>query len=277
MRKYISILGLSLAAMMFVVTGCNESVDNITADAKEGAVTDMGTSTGKVLGSPDAATGVVTFLDVAVDYAVDVTATGTGVNSLNIVKEVSGQGSKVTIENPSTWPYTLSYSSISEVLDGTGVSEGDLRIGDVITVWTEINMADGRVLVNNSTKLIMTIQCLSDLEGTYAMTGEDDTGYTYAYDVDIAEVAPGEYSFKPTCGYIAVAYGYSGDYALATQFFDVCNVLTIPNQGLGSGAGSYGAFSNPTEGSGIVNADGSIDFSYTVDGFGLQSDHLVPK
>lgn len=277
MKKYISILGLSIAMILFIVTGCNKSVDFVTGDASEGAITTTEGTSGKLLGSPDVVTGVVEFLDVAMTFAVDVKKAGTGVNALSIYKQVVGKSDKVLIESVSSYPYTLTYTTIEQILDGTGVAASALRIGDVVNIWAEIEMKDGRTLFFNTSKLTMTVKCLSDLAGTYAATVEDSYGDNYSYDVIIEEVNPGEYSFRPTCAYIAVVYGYSGDYALATQMFDVCNVITIPKQNLGAGAGSYGEFSNQVEGEGVVNADGSIDLEYSTEGFGTDFAHLVPK
>ena len=277
MKRYISILGLSIATILFVVTGCNESVDLVTGDAEEGAVTTTEGTSGKMLGSPDVSTGVVEFLDVDMTFVVDVEEAGTGVSSLSIYKQVVGKSEKVLIENTSSYPYNLSYTTIAGILDGTGVASTALRIGDVVNVWAEIEMKDGRTLFYNTSILTMTVQCLSDLAGTYDMTGEDDTGFTFAYEIIIEEVNPGEYSFRPTSGYITAVYGYSGPYALATQMFDVCNVITIPKQNLGSGQGSYGEFSNQVEGFGTVNADGSIDIEHSTEGFGIDYLHLVPQ
>lgn len=277
MKRYISILGLSIAMIMFMVTGCNKSVDLITGDAMEGAVTDTEGTTGKMLGSPDVTTGEVEFLEVDATFTVKVDKAGTGVNSLSIYKQVVGKSEKTLIENTSSYPYSLAYTTINQILDGTGVASTALRIGDVVNIWAEIEMKDGRTLFFNKSILTMTVQCLSDLAGTYDMTGEDDTGFTFAYPIIIEEVNPGEYSFRPTSGYITAVYGYSGDYALATQMFDVCNVITIPKQNLGSGQGSYGEFSNQVEGSGTVNGDGSIDIEHDTEGFGIDYLHLVPQ
>jgi len=277
MKRYISILGLSIAVILFVVTGCNEAVDPVTENAKEGAITTTEGTSGKMLGSPDVTSGVVDFLDVDMTFTVDIEEAGTGVSSLSIYKQVVGKSEKILIENTSAYPYTLNYTTIGGILDGTGVASTALRIGDAVNVWAEIEMSDGRTLFYNTSILTMTVQCLSDLAGTYDMTGEDDTGFTFGYDIIIEEVNPGEYSFRPTSGYITAVYGYSGDYALATQMFDVCNVITIPKQNLGSGQSSYGEFSNQVEGSGTVNADGSIDLEYSTEGFGTDFCHLVPK
>src|SRR5690606_35990447 len=167
--KYAYINKLCILASFLFVFSCNESEDIITGDAKEGAFLSIKGSSGQLAGAPDPSksldSAVIEFQAVALDYGVKVSNGEENVSELVVYKVYGEQ--KVEITRGNAEGLSVEFSDIDGFLNGfSGVSSTDLRIGDVVTIMTEIHMRDGRVLIDPTATLNVQVSCLADLSGT---------------------------------------------------------------------------------------------------------------
>lgn len=269
--------------LAFLTFGCLESEDKVTANAVDaGVVVDNDNVSGKALGLPNP-DSTISFQDVAVNFRMEYfTGDESRVASYRVVKSFSGENGsgQVDINTYTELPFEFSLSGINELLEGiTGVTETDLRLGDVFTFTTYVTTTDGKEYqyAPGIGSLAVTVNCLSDLAGKYSVTGTStDVAYTDTYPGEITETAPGQYYFIPTSADLTTRR--TTKYAIATVFNDVCGTLEIPAQGLGGDVeASSNQFSNEVVGTGSVDPNtGVITFEYTIAGLGGQVDVFTP-
>ena len=150
--------------------------DHLTGTADEGGaiVAINSSSDGKLLGAPSSAdleNATVAFSDTSLELSVILMSGGQNVMGYEIVKSLNN-GLETTVATSTTLPISLTYTTLDEFVDGLGVTEENLRIGDVITFRTKIIRADSSVVFAgpNEGTMSVTINCSADLTGTYTMT-----------------------------------------------------------------------------------------------------------
>ena len=294
MKKINIIYKVCCIASLLFVFSCNESEDIITGDAKEGGViVRQDYSSAKITGLPDAETGEVSFREVEVEYDLrirsgepDEVTSYTVYKTLVMYEEnpetgeiVVASEKRVEVETVNKLPYEVTYASIDEILEGFEKTPDQLRIGDQVIFDVEFVHQDGRRLTAapKDGTLTITINCLSDLAGTYmAKASAPDAGINLEYEVEVVELAPGQYYFSPSSAYV-VNLGYTGASAVATRFEDLCGVLTVPDQTLGGEVEGSPQFSNEVSGEGSVDSEtGVITLEYSISGLGSMIDVLTP-
>ena len=267
MRNY-NIVYKTFCLVSILLLGCVESEDLVTESAKSGGALLTSSGSGKLLGIPDGVTGEVSFTDFDLSMEVGLAFAVSDVEGYAIVKRFDGQ--EVEVETFTTVPHTFELNSVAEYLAGfTGVAATDLRIGDVFDFVVKITHEDGRVLYSDGAKVSITVNCSSNLAGSYTFSGTWDRAETGNTDVPfgptteiITEVAPGVYSTTYT-GHYSDPPVQLGLPICAFIFEDVCGVLTIPSQGL------CDFYSNEVAGTGTVDpVTGNLHFEYSI-GFGL--------
>lgn len=228
--------------------------DQLTGTAAEGgAIVDVRSSSeGKLLGVPsslDFSTATVAFAENLLDMEVFLLSGGQDVVGYEITKSVNG-GNEVTASTSATLPISLSYSSVSEFLDGLGMSADDLRIGDVVTFRTKFIHNDGSITFSgpNDGTLKVTISCSSDLAGSYNLTMVSSNGWNINFpNEQVSEKGVGLYKTEST--YRWAVGSIAPDQGL--DFTDVCGELTVESQGL-----AQGFYSNEVKGTEAGNVDG---------------------
>lgn len=227
--------------------------DHIVGTPTEGgAIVALHSATiGKLLGVPsslDFETATVAFAEIELYMEVILMSGGSSINGYEITKSLNN-GLEATVATNVSLPISLTYTTIEEFLDGLGVSESDLRIGDVITFRTKLMRNDGSVVFAgpNEGSYTVTISCSSDLAGFYNLTTERDNGPNALFPNEmITEKGVGLYKtesiYRWAVGAIAPDHGM--------DFSDVCGELTVPSQGL-----AQGFYSNEVVGT----APGSVD------------------
>lgn len=280
-----------LASLLFVFS-CNESEDIITGDAREGGViVRKDYSSAKITGLPDAESGEISFREVEVEYDLRVrSGAPDDIASYTIVKTLIQYGidpedesqivlseTEVEVETVNELPYSISYTTIEDVLSGFNVEPEMVRIGDQVRYSVILNHVDGRELTASPTDgtLTVTINCLSDLAGVYsAVAKAANKNITAEYDIEVVELAPGQYYITPTSADLFFDRGF----VIATRFDDVCGVITIPEQNLGGEIEGSPQFSNTVTGEGFVDSEtGVITLEYEISGLGAHTDVLTPK
>jgi len=188
--------------------------------------------------------------------------------SFTLVKTYKDQ--QVEVANFSTLPFTYSISSVDDFLSGlTGVSASDLRIGDVIKYEVKIH-TDGQTFTSGDAKFEVKVNCGSDLEGLYTMTGLYQRPASGIVD---QAVGPKDDLVQK---YGTNLYGtqFSGHFTPAQLGFDpcpvfftiTCGVIEIPAQNL------CNAYSNVVSGSGYLDEDtGAIYLEYQITGGNLRT------
>jgi hypothetical protein len=259
---------ISFFTALIVVGACVESEDLVTEDAKDGgAILTATGSSGKLLGVPNSTTGEISFTDFELSLRIAVEYGGYNVSSYEIVKTYNGKNevSVATIQ-PNQFPYVLTLNSLDDYLSGTALTANELRIGDTFKFITKIKTADGRTVQSNSGQYTVTVNCSSNLAGSYSLAGTWDRAETGNSDVPygpvaetITEIEPGVYKTTLT-GHYTNPSASLGLPICEMIFNDVCGELTIPKQGL------CDFYSNEVVGTGYVDpATGNLYFDYTID------------
>lgn len=233
MKNYLKIYIYALFIPLALLNACDDPDDLVTKNAKEGALLSYSTD-GAFLGNPNPTTSSIDFVETSGKVMVDVAETSGPINSLKLYKSLNG-GAKISVGETTTWPYTYQIPDLNTLT--SGFNNQSLNIGDRVAYSAEINMADGRVLLNNSSASFV-IACKSDLAGTYTVVGSG-RGRNYTGDVVIEETSIGVYKIS--------SFGYWGP-NLGTPYggviSDVCSQITINT--------TLGAFSNTVVGAGTV-------------------------
>jgi hypothetical protein len=170
---------------LLTIASCGTDADTVAEVKGEAGFTINVTqsSSGALLGSPESGVEIedasVAFSDASLNLMItSVSGSLEDVEKIEIVKffngdlETSGDSAGSVVAETTSLPFTFSYSTISEFLEGTGVSESDLRIGDYFTFRVRVVKKDGEVYYFNSGmgRFQLTINCSYDLNGTYTMT-----------------------------------------------------------------------------------------------------------
>jgi hypothetical protein len=179
--KYIT--KIMLLALIVSIFSCesDEEAEILQNDDQAGVLINISNSSGAVLGSPESGVPIedasVTLTEVMLDFNMSyVSGSMDGVSKFEVVKFYNGdvnQGIPETIVAESTsLPFSFSLNTIDEFLVGTGVTEDELRIGDTFTFRVKIYQTDGDVYYYNNPmgRFSLTVNCASDLTGTYIMT-----------------------------------------------------------------------------------------------------------
>jgi hypothetical protein len=180
MKKIINILVVFSLVFFYSCDPKNSDFD--TEDTTQGGllggaiVSVSNDSDGKLLGAPsgsDLTTATVAFSDTSMELTIMLNTGGQDVSSYELMKSING-GLEVSAATSATLPMSLTYTTIDEFLNGLGVSEDALRIGDVITFRTKFIHNDGRVSFSgpNDGTFKITINCSADLAGTYVVTND---------------------------------------------------------------------------------------------------------
>ncbi len=152
-KNNILYLLLFLAAGAF--TGCIEEETDVIDGTAVGAYPEV----------TEIVNGFYNLLDLDnASAGFSVASYGTDVTSITVMKSIKDSG-KVEHE-------TISGSSgavmipLDAALQGTGVSKGDLALGDVFTYTFKLNTADGRTL-EPAESVTIPMSCVSDIGGSY--------------------------------------------------------------------------------------------------------------
>ena len=101
------------------------------------------------------------------------------IENYEVVKQYNG-GTEISVGTFESLPASVNLTEVSEFLDGTSVTEGDLRIGDVFTFTVKVNQTNGESYYFKSQSFNLVVNCYADLSGTYTVTnslcGTGETG-----------------------------------------------------------------------------------------------------
>lgn len=263
------IFNLFVAISLLFMYSCNDNADFPTDDfltgtaVEGGAIIAVNTDTeGKLLGVPssqefDVAT--VSFAEVSLDLEVILMSGGKDVKGYEIVKSLNG-GTESVVVAGTTLPLSASYNTATEFTDGLGVTESDLRIGDVISFRTKIIKNDGSSVYSFEGTYNVTVSCSSDLAKTYDVSlhyvrasSAIDAWYTFQDTFTVTGV--GEYRSTRVGHWTIPDLGGTPGMTIT----DLCGAITIPEQNL------VDLYSNIVLGSGSIDGDtGIITLEYTI-------------
>jgi len=177
MKKLNKIVYLFIAVMLFY--SCNSDVETVAKikDTNGIIVNIASSSTGSFLGSPEAGVEDLSMASVTISESLanivvnKISGSMSGVEKIQLTKSLNGSN-RVLVTEGTTFPLTAEMMNISDLLNGLGVDESDLRIGDVIAFEVRTVQNDGDVYYFNKSmgKFSMTLNCSYDLAGTYTMT-----------------------------------------------------------------------------------------------------------
>jgi len=240
--KILSIFFLSLA---FAFTSCEDSKDELDIDYNtntEGVITTLAGTSGKLLGNAinpsDLENSEVVLTDANAELSIKLSiqsgSFAKNVRKYEIVKTFNGKNEVAIAETP-TLPYTISYNSVAEYLNGFDLNYSDLRIGDQITFRIKVYTTSGEVYYQEGlpmSRYDVTVNCASDLAGAYRLVVKRNNGADVIFENEIiSEVKAGYYKTTSTyrwdVGSIAPDLGFN--------FNDVCGTLNAPEQGLAQG------------------------------------------
>jgi hypothetical protein len=173
---------LKMFVLLAFIYSCEDNadydVDNLTATATTGGaiVAVNVNSDGKLLGAPsssDLTTATVAFSNTSLELELILMSGGQDVAGYELVKSLNN-GPEVVVSSTATLPLSLTYSTLDEYINGLGVTESDLRIGDVISFRTKMTKTDGSVSYAGPQdgNFNVTINCSADLSGTYMVTND---------------------------------------------------------------------------------------------------------
>ena len=254
--KFLSIFFLSVF-ITFMSCEDSESTSDVDYDiTAEGVITTLKGTTGKLLGNAlnpaDLLNSQVELSDANADLTINLAILpgqiAKNVEKYQIIKFYSRdevkegdevivegiKGEETVIAETKTLPYSISYDSVDEYLDGLNLTPSNLRIGDKINFQIKVFTTTGNVYYegSNFSKYVVTINCASNLAGAYHLVLSRNNGADVIFPNEmITEVSPGYYKTESTyrwaVGSIAPDQGFN--------FNDVCGTLTAPQQGLAQG------------------------------------------
>lgn len=257
-------------AVLLLSAACVNPDDLVTEDAKEGGgILSVVGSEGKLLGIEDPETHIVEFTDTDMTIKVSEVNGFFHNETFTLVKQFNGQ--EVVVEEFSELPYEYSITTVEEFLEGfTGVEEEDLRIGDVIAYKVKINTSDAGAVYSDPAQVPVTVNCGSDLAGTYIVTGLLQRPASGIVDQPIGprtETVTKEgvnfYGTQNTAHWTNAALGYE---PCPVLFSVTCGKIAIAEQNL------CDAYSNLVSGAGYVDEEtGDIYLEYQVTGGNLRT------
>ncbi|MEP2025897.1 MAG: hypothetical protein ABJH98_13860 [Reichenbachiella sp.] len=243
-----NILYIYILASAVLFSSCNDSEDLMTDGAMEGAILNISGSSGSLAGAPaagmDLADAEIEFQLAELNYNIGFEGnSGLNVDKLIVTKTYDGQTVEVAEANGGkNGSLSVEYSSLSDYLEGfDGVSESDLRIGDVIAFKTVIVMNDGRELDYPSGNLSIGISCLADLSGTYMMTNTVcPTSPSLPREVTITKNADGSWHLTRADGGLLSTCSTNTTLLNAGNIIEQCGeILPSIDLDFGSAGGSY--------------------------------------
>jgi hypothetical protein len=250
-----------------LVSSCDKKEEPITPLDNSGTIIDTSSSSGKILGTPAAGVSLenaaISFSAVELDFHTTLKSGNPNqVTKYELVKSFNG-GPEASVEEHTTLPFNVSYSTIDEFIAGLGIAVGDIRIGDVFRFRVRAYKTDGAMYVYGTTisSFAIIVNCSSDLAGNYAVTATRDDGNSWNQGIEaVVEVSPGYYKTVTTGGWAAGTIAPDQGF----NFQDTCNSISVPDQGL---AQSY--YSNAVTGrdGSEVLANGDLIINYAI-GFG---------
>lgn len=267
---------LALAAVLSIVA-CETDADTVAVVADEAGllVNVSATSNSSILGSPEAGVdledAIVTVTNAYLDMTVSMTAgTISSLDKIEIVKSFNG-GAEVSLGESTTLPYNLVVSNLADLLAGTGVTENDLRIGDILSFRTKVHKTDGSVYYYNSSMgdYSIVINCASDLVGTYTSNFLPACDGGAAGVATVTEVSPGRYWVSSMA-----RYTFNPGKCIGFYMIDVCGVLTYDGGDL-----EDNNYDGDAGIPGQVNADGSFTFTFQLPaaGYGPETITFTPQ
>lgn len=267
MKKLITNYTWIFAILLLV--GCVESEDLVTENAKEGgALLSVAGTEGKLLGIEDPVTGVVTFTDNDLNFTASLLMGQFKDETYTLVKQFDGQ--EVEIEDFTTLPYEYSINSVAEFLEGfTGVTANDLRIGDKIVYKIKIHTNQGD-FYSNDAQYTVTVNCGSDLAGTYTCTGLYQRPASGIIDQpvgprteELLKYGVNYYGTQQSGAFTNAQLGFE---PCPVYFSVTCGIVEIPAQYL------CNAYGNVVSGTGYVDEDtGAIYLDYQMTGGNLRT------
>ena len=240
----IKILSIFFLFLAITFTSCEDSEDALDVNYNtntEGVITSLSGTSGKLLGNAinpsDLKNSEVLLTDANAELSIKLSiqpgSFAKNVSKYEIVKTFNGKN-EVAIAETATLPYTISYNTVAEYMDGFDLSDSDLRIGDQINFRIKVYTTSGEVYYQglSSSKYDVTINCASDLAGAYRLVVQRSNGADVIFENEIiSEVSPGYYKttsiYRWAVGSIAPDQGFN--------FNDVCGTLNAPEQGLAQG------------------------------------------
>src|SRR5690606_37716890 len=91
------------------------------------------------------------------------------ISGFEVVKQFNG-GEEITVASYESLPFDVNLTELSQFLEGTGVSESDLTIGDVFKFTVKVIHNDGESYLYNGQAFNIQVNCFADLTGTYTVT-----------------------------------------------------------------------------------------------------------
>ncbi len=234
MKNTIKIFVLFLTVTLL---SCKQDyTDHMTGDAADGGaiIEILPTSSGKVLGVPlssDLETTPLNITDNELNLQVALKFGGQDVSNYEVIKYFNG-GSPTVVATSPNLPITINYTTLSDFLDGTGVTNpSDLRIGDTFDFVTKVIKNDGSEVFPVNGKYSVTVSCSSNLVATYDVTTTSSSGFVRHQGLEtLIELGPGFYRTESTGVWLP------SQLAPATitgfDFNDLCNSISIEDQNL---------------------------------------------
>jgi hypothetical protein len=215
MRNILKLWSLFLLGALFIVSCSKE--DGTFQNLQAG---------GSILSFTNVVTGFYDLGDVAnASIAFDMDSHGDAVSSVKIFKSYNG-GASVEHAVINTTPSTVTIT-LTDAMDGLGITENDLAVGDKFTYTFEITNGSG---VSKSGKSqVIPVSCNSSLAGMYDYTTTSTWcgSPTLTGTVEWTEAAAGVYEISDWAyGAYEDCYGGSAAGWGTLQLTDVCNKIT---------------------------------------------------
>lgn len=266
MKNLLKTIILLFAVTLFISCD-NEMEDHVTGDASEGGalVSFSSDSEGKLLGMPlatDLSTASVAFSDSELNITAILNTGGQNVAKYEIVKSFNG-GAESVVASANELPLTLTYTTVDDYLSGTSVSDvNDLRIGDQFVFKIKMYASNGTF--SSAVKSVIKVGCSSNLAFDYAVTcNRPSDGASWDQGIEtISEKGVGVYKTGTTGGWAINAIAPDQGF----DFEDLCNELTVADQGLAQGYYSNKVYQTDDQAANsYVDADtGNMYIEYTI-------------
>lgn len=91
------------------------------------------------------------------------------IEGYEVIKQFNG-GEEIIIATSENLPFEVNLTELSEFLEGTNISENDLKIGDVFTFSVKVLNKDEKKYIYSSQAFNITVNCFADLTGVYSVT-----------------------------------------------------------------------------------------------------------
>lgn len=91
------------------------------------------------------------------------------ISGFEVIKQFNG-GEEITVASYESLPFDVNLTELNQFLEGTGVSESDLKIGDVFKFTVKVIHNDGESYLYNGQAFNIQVNCFADLTGTYTVT-----------------------------------------------------------------------------------------------------------